>query len=48
MCLVEVVSDVPAKLGEQEGGTFLTTALVTDWVFDLDLVEHCAVVQFDE
>lgn len=48
MRLVEVVSDVPAELGEQEGGTFLTTALVTDWVFNLDLVKYCAVVQFDE
>jgi hypothetical protein len=48
MRLVEVMSDVPAELGEQERSTFLTTALVPDWVFDLDLVKYCAIVQLDE
>ena len=48
MRLVKVMSNVPAELGEQERSTFLTTALVSDWVFDLDLVKYCAIVQFDK
>ena len=48
MRLVEVMSDVPAELGEQERSTFLTTTLVPDWVFDLNLVKYCAIVQLDE
>ena len=48
MHLVEVMSDVPVELSEQERGTFCTTALVSDWVFNLDLVKYCAIVQLDE
>jgi len=48
MRLVKVMSDMPAELGEQERGTFPTTALVPNWVFDLDLVKYCAIVQLDE
>ena len=40
--------DVPAELGEQERSTFFTTALVPDWVFNLNLVKYCAIFQLDE
>jgi hypothetical protein len=48
MRLVEVVPDVPTEFGKQERSSFLATALVSNWVLDLDLVKYRAIVQLDE
>jgi hypothetical protein len=48
MRLVEMVPDVPAEFGKQERSAFLATALVSNWVLDLDFIKYCAIVQLDE
>jgi len=48
MGLVEMVPDVLMELGKQERSAFLATALVPDWVLNLNFVNHSAIVQLDE
>jgi hypothetical protein len=47
MGLVKVVPDVPTEFGKQERSAFLATALVSNWVLDLDLVKHRVIIQLD-
>jgi hypothetical protein len=47
MGFVKVVPDVATEFGKQERSAFLATAFVPNWVLDLDLVEHRAIVQLD-
>jgi len=47
-CLVKVMADVAAELGQEEGGALGAAALVADGVLDLDLVEHGAVIELDK
>jgi hypothetical protein len=48
MGVIEVVPDVVTEFGKQERSAFLTTALVPNWVLDLDLVKYSAIVQLNE
>jgi len=48
MGLIVVVRNVPLELVDEERSTLSTASLMSDRVFNLDLVEDSAVVEFDQ